>query len=96
LITVKVRTILTLKKILGKGEVELPVPERSTLGELLTTLVDRGGDELASQLFEPESNRVRPYIRLMVNGRDIAFLNRMETVLQNGDEILILPPVSGG
>jgi len=96
LITVKVRTILTLKKILGKGEVELPMPERSTLGELLTTMVNRWGDELASQLFEPKSTRVLSSIRLMVNGRDIAFLNRMETVLQNGDEVLILPPVSGG
>lgn len=96
MITVTVRTILTIKKILGKGEVELSVPEKSTLGELLTTLVNRWGDELAIQLFEPESASVRPYIRLMVNGRDIAFLNRTQTVLQNGDEVLILPPVSGG
>jgi len=96
LITVKVRTIVTLKKILGKGEVELSVPERSTLGELLTTMVNRWGDELASHLFEPKSTSVLPYIRLMVNGRDIAFLNRMETVLENGDEVLILPPISGG
>jgi molybdopterin converting factor small subunit len=58
--------------------------------------VNKWGDDLASQLCEPDSERVLPYIRLMVNGRDIAFLNRMETVLQDGDEILILPPVSGG
>jgi molybdopterin synthase sulfur carrier subunit len=96
LITVKVRTILTLKKILGKGEVEVSLPEKSTLAELLTMMVDRWGNELGSYLFEPKSKSVRPYIRLMINGRDIAFLNRMETVLQNGDEILILPPVSGG
>jgi molybdopterin converting factor small subunit len=32
----------------------------------------------------------------MVNGQDIAFLNRLETVLKEGDEILILPPVGGG
>lgn len=96
LITVKVRTILTLKKILGKGEVEISMPERSTLGALLTMMVNRWGDELASQLFETKGTRVLPHIRLMVNGRDIAFLNRMETVLQNGDEVLILPPVSGG
>ncbi len=96
LITVKVRTILTLKKILGRGEVEIPMPERSTLGALLTMMVNRWGGELASQLFEPKSTRVFPSIRLMVNGRDIAFLNRMETVLHNGDEVLIMPPVSGG
>jgi molybdopterin converting factor small subunit len=33
----------------------------------------------------------------MVNGRDLEFLeNKIETVLQEGDEILILPPVAGG
>ena len=96
MITVKVRTILDLKKIIGSGEVVLSVPEQSTLEELLTAMVSRWGDELASRLFEPKSTSVLPYIRLMVNGQDIAFLNRMETVLENGDGVLILPPVSGG
>jgi sulfur-carrier protein len=96
MIIVKVRTILTLKTIMGSGEMELPVSEGSTLGQLITTLVKRFGDELASQLYGPDSKSLRPYIRLMVNGRDIAFLEGMDTVLCNGDEVLVLPPVSGG
>jgi molybdopterin converting factor small subunit len=32
----------------------------------------------------------------MVNGRDIAFLNGMETLLQEGDEFQMLPLVAGG
>ena len=87
---------MSLKQILGQGEIELSVAERSTLGELLAVMVARWGDELSSSLFEPKSKNVLPYIRLMVNGRDIAFLNQLETVLQNGDQVLILPPVSGG
>jgi len=96
MITVEVRTILTIKKILGTGEIELSVPEKSTLQELVTKLVNNFGDELASLLLESETRKVLPHIRLMVNGRDIAFLNGMDTVLQPGDEVLILPPVSGG
>jgi len=96
MITVKVRTILAIKKILGKGEIELSVPEKSTLQELVTTLVNNFGDDLASLLLESETRNVLPHIRLMVNGRDIAFLDGMETALQSGDEVLILPPVSGG
>jgi molybdopterin synthase sulfur carrier subunit len=95
-ILVKVRTILTLKTIMGSGEIELPVADGSTLGQLIVTLVNRYGDDLASHLYEPNSKNLRSYIRLMVNGRDIAFLNGMETVLRNADEVLILPPVSGG
>jgi sulfur-carrier protein len=96
MITIRVRTILTLKRILGKGEVELPVQEGTTLRELLAMIVDRYGDEMASRVFEPKTRTVLPYIRLMVNGRDIAFLDRMETILRDGDDVLILPPVSGG
>ena len=96
MITIRVRTILTIAKILGKGEVELSVPEKCTLRELIVILVSRYGDDLASSLLDPKTRSVFPHIRLMVNGRDIAFLNKMETVLQNGDEVLILPPVSGG
>jgi molybdopterin synthase sulfur carrier subunit len=96
LITLKIRTILDIKKILGKREVEIAVPKESTLQALLVTMVDTWGEELRSRLFEPNSASPLPHIRLMVNGQDIAFLNGMETVLQDGDEILILPPVGGG
>lgn len=96
LITLKIQTILDLKRILGKREVEISVPNESTLQALLVSMVDTWGDELASHLFEPHTTTPLPHIRLMVNGQDIAFLNGMETVLQDGDEILILPPVGGG
>ncbi|KPK30837.1 MAG: hypothetical protein AMK69_02225 [Nitrospira bacterium SG8_3] len=96
LITLKIRTILDLKQILGKREVDISVPEKSTLEALLVTMLETWGDELASYLFEPNTTTPLPHIRLMVNGQDIAFLNGMETVLQDGDEILILPPVGGG
>lgn len=96
MITLKIRTILDLKQILGKREVDISVPEKSTLEALLVTMLETWGDELASYLFEPNTTTPLPHIRLMVNGQDIAFLNGMETVLQDGDEILILPPVGGG
>ena len=96
MITISVRTILDLKRIFGKGEVELSVPEGSTLEDLLATMVKRWGKKLSSRLFESNSTIPLPYIRLMVNGRDIGFLNKLETKLQGGDEILILLPVAGG
>lgn len=96
MIRVKIRTILDIKRILGQREVEISVPDNSTLQELLITMVDTWGEELRSQLFEPKTTSPLSHIRLMVNGQDIAFLNRMETMLEDGDEVLILPPVGGG
>jgi molybdopterin synthase sulfur carrier subunit len=96
LIAIKIRTILDLKKVIGSREVTLLIPPATTLKALLRIMVKKWGQELATRLCEPDSLAPRPYIRLMVNGRDIAFLNRLETELREGDEVLILPPVSGG
>ena len=68
----------------------------SIVRDVLISLVETYGEKLSAQLFDSKGG-LFPYIRLMVNGRDIAFLEKkIETVLQEGDEILILPPVGGG
>ncbi|MBN1833007.1 MAG: MoaD/ThiS family protein [Deltaproteobacteria bacterium] len=96
MIQVKVHTILNLKKILGRGDIDLTMKEGSTVKDVLMTMVETYGDSLTDQLFDSEGGLL-PYIRLMVNGRDIVFLEKkMETALQEGDEVLILPPVGGG
>ena len=96
MINVKLRTILSFKKIIGKGEVDIPFEEGTTLEKALDIMVETYGGELETNLFDPDGRTLLQHIRLMVNGRDIAFLNGLETVLQEGDEILILPPVAGG
>ena len=96
MIKVKVYTILTFKKILGKRELEISLSPGSTVRDLISWMVNEWGNELSSHLFHPGSDRLLPHIRLMVNGRLIEFLNGMETVLQDGDEFSMLPIVAGG
>lgn len=96
MIKVKVNTILGFTDIVGQKETDLSLPEGSTVGSLLEEMVKTFGEKLSCRLFEKGSDRLLPYIRLMVNGRDIAFLQGMGTVLRESDEVLILPPVSGG
>ena len=54
-------------------------------------MVGTWADRLSSYLYQPGSDRSFSHIRLMVNGRAIEFLNGMETVLQEGDEFLMVP-----
>jgi molybdopterin synthase sulfur carrier subunit len=95
-IRVKVHTILGLKEILGEREMEITLPRGSTLQALLSHMVARWGEGLSSCLFIPGSSNLLPRIRVMVNGRDMGFIGGMDTALQEGDEILIFPPVAGG
>ncbi len=93
---VKVYTILTLKKILGQREFDVSLPEGSTVKSLMSWMVEKWGDDLAPHLFYPGSDHLLPQIRLLVNGRDIQFLNGVETVLHDGDEFSMLPILTGG
>ncbi len=96
MIKIKIYTILSLKKILGKREFEVSIPEGSTVRDLISWMINKWGEPLASYLFRPGTSEPFPHIRFMVNGRLIEFLNGMETILKDGDEFLILPVVAGG
>ena len=96
MISLKLKTILNFKNIIGKGEIVFPVEEGTMLEETLEKLVETYGRELESNLFNPDDRSLLQHVRLMVNGRDIVFLNGLQTILKEGDEILILPPVAGG
>ena len=96
MIQVNVRTILEFTKIFGQERFVVSLSEGSTVGNLLEELTNTWGGELASRLFEPDRSKLLPHIGLMVNGRSISLLDNMETVLHDGDQVLILPPVGGG
>jgi MoaD family protein len=95
-ITIKITGILAIKEVLGQGSIEFTVPNGSTVRETLLSMSKKWGEKLSSLIFNPDGSLL-PYIRVMVNGQDLEFLeNKIETALQEGDEILILPPVAGG
>ncbi len=66
----------------GTREVELPVDDGGTIGELWTLLVDR----------HPELIPMRDTLAFAVNGE----YARMDAGVSPGDEVAVLPPVSGG
>ena len=93
---VTLHTILGIKDVIGQRLTKIELPQGSTIEDFLTYMRKRWGDELSTRLFHPDSDDVLPYVQIMVNGQTITFLEGMETPLKEGDEVLILPPVSGG
>jgi sulfur-carrier protein len=95
-ITVKVHTILDLVAVMGGRNVEVELPLGSTLGGLFTVLSRRVATSGGDALFRPGTSTPQSYVRVMVNGRQAEFLDGPDTVLQDGDEILLLPGAAGG
>ena len=50
---------------------------------------------LSEQIFGMDGE-TRPYVAVMVNGRDIRHLDGLDTLVSNDSELDIFPPVAGG
>lgn len=93
---ITLQAILGIKQAIGHRTLEIELPQDSTIGDFLCYLKERWGDKLYPHLFMPEDDSLNPLVRVMVNGQIIQYLQGKNTRLKDGDEILILPPASGG
>jgi len=64
-----------------------------TVGEVLDALYERYG-ELRGRI--AEDGGLRRFVNVYVDGEDIRFLDGLDTQVQDGDEVTILPAVAGG
>ncbi|MEM3668022.1 MAG: MoaD family protein, partial [Thermoplasmatales archaeon] len=64
------------------------------ISDLINFLIERYGREFRDKLFI--GNLPRENIIILVNGKNIIFLSKMETKLNEGDNVDIFPPVAGG
>ena len=64
-----------------------------TVGEMLSTL-EETYPGIGEQLLE--DGQLRRFVNLFLNDEDVRFMQEMETPLQDGDVIAILPALAGG
>jgi molybdopterin converting factor small subunit len=95
-ITVTVQTVGLLRSLMGHREVRVPLLRGGTVGDLLAALAATYGEQVAGHLADPDPAALHPALRVTVNGRDIGVLDGRQTVLADGDEVLVLTPIAGG
>jgi MoaD family protein len=88
-VTVKIPT--QLRAATG-GEAEVEV-EGSNVGEALDAVFDAYGD-LRERI--TQDGTLRRFVNVYVSGEDIRFQQGLETEINEGDEVTILPAVAGG
>ena len=68
-----------------------------SIRELLFELALRFGPGFKSMVFEKNTISVGPDIRILVNGKHYGTLpKKLDTILNDGDEIGLFPPIAGG
>lgn len=81
-ITITVKLFAAYQEAYGVPELILEVPPQTTVSAILEQLITK----------HPELNQWRNLTRFGVN---LQFVEP-ENILQNGDEVVLIPPVSGG
>ena len=81
-----------LARIAGEKRVRV---ESGLLSQVLDALASGHGAEFRDRLFD-DGGRPRRFINIYVNGRDYRFLDKLDTLLHDGDVVALLPAVSGG
>lgn len=93
---INVRVFATFRDLLGLKELELEVgPEENLkLIDLLERLFQKFGEKFRNKMLE--NGNIKPQVNIMINGRNIKFLDGLNSSLKDGDIVAIFPPVAGG
>lgn len=81
-ITVKVKLFAIYQEAFQTSELDLVLPAAISVGEVLQSLIEQ----------QPNLARWQEITRFGVNLQFVA----PDTILQDGDEVVLIPPVSGG
>ncbi|MBI5967387.1 MAG: MoaD/ThiS family protein [Deltaproteobacteria bacterium] len=90
--TILVRIPTPLRKLTG-GQEEVKV-YGETVGEVLLSL-EKEFPGFRERLFD-EQGALRRFVNIYLNDQDIRFLNHLETKLEEGSVISVIPAIAGG
>ena len=94
---ITIRSFLTMRDVMGdQSALELEVGSL-TLIELLHELSYMFGDRFSQMVFDKSGKVLSPHIRILINGRHYSHIpQKLNTRLQEGDDVSLFPPIMGG
>ena len=91
----KINFYATLRDVVGRKTVELPIPPQTTVQGMLDAVLAYA-PALRPHLYDEHGVRY-PHVHIFINGRDAQYLdNGFGTVIGPTDTVNIFPPVGGG
>jgi MoaD family protein len=91
---VTVEYFSNLRDLTGRVKEEVEVNEGASVDEVLIALELKYGEKLSQCIREGEG--IKPYFKILVNGRDIRGIDDIRTQLQPNAVLSIFPPAGGG
>ena len=92
---IQVKLLLLVQERLGRTEL---VIESDTIRELQLKIIEAHSDQMLkdNMFVSKETGLFHEWMLVLVNGRNTKFLDGLDTILKDGDVVVICPPVGGG
>jgi len=86
-----------IKKKLGVERSEIiNLNKKASVYDLLILLSKKYGDPFRKAVYDPKDLELKPYHMISVNGLLLNQLNGLKTELNDNDQVILMPIVSGG
>jgi molybdopterin synthase sulfur carrier subunit len=89
---VTVKFFAYLRDIFRGRKEQIELPSGSSVGDLLNLLCD--SQARREQIFD--CHELRPQMMVLKNGNHIQHFRGLDTILEDEDTIVLIPPVGGG
>ena len=90
-----VKFLANIREITDESEIELEIRPGDGIETVMKTLELRYGKGFKEATTGTTTSGI-PNVSILVNGRDMDFLKGLKTELQEGDIVVLIPPVAGG
>ena len=94
---IEVKGFLTIRPIMGEfANREIETEPTSILG-LIDSLSEELGSDFNEMIYNHKTGEINDHMAILVNGRHYKNLpEKLRTLLEDGDNVAIFPPMAGG
>jgi len=96
MISVTVRSAMQIAEALGGRSIEVALDESADISVLFAYLSATYGEAFRERVFKEDGSVKNGFFSVLLNGRNIFALSGFGCVLKEGDDVVILPAISGG
>ena len=89
-----IRLFATLRDIAGSKTLAVPFESGGTVRDLIEAIW-QVKPELAAKILD-EDEELTGLVHIFVHGRNIIWLDGLDTVITGTDDLVLIPPVAGG
>lgn len=95
MIAVKISFLSLLKDRMGVKELNMDLEDNAIINDVFAKLFEKFGEDIKTVLVK-NTGDLNDHVVIMLNENNIRSLDKLNTKIQNKDEIIFLPAIAGG